>query len=96
MNLEEENWDYSKQEGLPGHCIVAQVFNDDESFAFVEPDKNPKIASSRAHFISLIPEICRTLNLLVDNLENTGISDVVLGYKEAKELTKKLNYNYEL
>lgn len=67
--LKIEPWSYSEQKGVPGHCIMAQVFQGDEdgtSICAIQPENNPEIATNTARAISAVPEMIDALM----NLEN--------------------------
>lgn len=49
-----EGFTYSRQSGIPGHCLVAQVFGPDgKSIASIDPTENPAVATNRARILAL-------------------------------------------
>jgi hypothetical protein len=62
-------WSYSDQDGPPGHCCCAQVFDCyGNSLAVIDPKDNPQVSTNRAMFISethnALPALLRELREL--------------------------------
>lgn len=55
-------WSHSEQNGKPGHCLLAQVWDEDgNTLACVEPTENEEVASERARLLSAAPDLLAAL-----------------------------------
>lgn len=67
MNRKKEAWTYSKQSGFPGHCFLAQVWDqDDKSICTINATKKESEANGHASLIAKSPEMLRQLE---DNIK---------------------------
>lgn len=81
-------WSSSPQNGIPGHCFVAQVWRpDDKSLARIEPTEPPEEASANARLIAAAPEMYELLERIADQCDDylAPLSD------EAKSILNKIN-----
>lgn len=65
-------WTFSPQDGTPGHCHLAQVWDGQgRALATIEPTDDPAVASDRARLIAAAPELLHALETALPVLEAT-------------------------
>ncbi len=87
-------WTPSKQRGKKGHCILAQVFCEEESLLILNPKDNEEESSYNSLLISKAPEMLEILKTIVDDFDfvnegkyhNFNIEQARKIIKEATEL----------
>lgn len=68
--------EYSSQKGVPGHCFVAQVWDDGgNSIAEIGSTDNPEVANSRARLFAASPDLlaaCKSARSLLHKMGGTN------------------------
>lgn len=90
-NITPGPWNATKQDGTPGHCMMAQVFDtsDDELYvASMRATDKPHIATSNAKAISAVPdmldELIEEINFLHEVLREYGSQELASPVFEEK------------
>ena len=60
---------FSPQDGKPGHCICAQVFDKDKSLTVIEPTEDQGEATRYAKLFHAAPNILEALQGLLKKIE---------------------------
>lgn len=81
-------WDYSPQNGKPGHCLVAQVWSPSgESLATIDSTQEPKEATANARYTAeartLLPLLAKALSRAYETLDWIATTDEP--YKDAPD-----------
>jgi hypothetical protein len=66
-------WSCSEQRGIPGHCMVAQIWDSQgNALASVEPSVDQDQATATARLIAAAPELLSALDSLVSACDLPG------------------------
>jgi hypothetical protein len=85
-------WSYSPQDGTPGHCYMAQVWDSaGKNLAEIEPTSNQEEATANAKLIASAPELLEALQELNTKCENTKIDGSETYYKAIRAINKALD-----
>ncbi len=71
-----DQWTFSPQKGKPGHCFVAQVWDEHgASLAVIEPTENPAVATERARLLAVAPRLLRFVREMISGYDHNGSGD---------------------
>lgn len=83
-------WTYCEQNGLPGHCFQAQVWDKHgDSLAIIEPTYDPKEAINVARLMAAAPDLLEVGEQILEKLKHPTQSVSALDAEELEQAIKK-------
>ena len=75
MKYTKEKWAFSPQTGTKGHCLMAQVWDDDGNpIAVIDDTLRPEQATARAKLISKAPEMYEAIKGFIIAIEDGSLT----------------------